>query len=121
MHIQKLKKNKLFMFMANWKFSWQNICICKFCIFTRNGTSYCKKLFKACSKISIKVYTFKKYKSRKTAKNNHKTIRCEKQTKNEDYIKILQKKYTLLDRNVVPFGEIKFGNFNSDLLLFKIR
>ena len=42
-----------------------------------------------------------------------------KTTSNQTYIKFLNKKYKLLNRDIYTFGEKKYDGFNSEILLFK--
>ena len=48
-----------------------------------------------------------------------KIIGVKKATRTQDYINYLKKDYSLLEKNVIPFGYRTFDNFNSELLLFK--
>jgi putative sugar O-methyltransferase len=46
-------------------------------------------------------------------------VGVEKAIKSEDYVIFLKKNYSIVNRNVIPFGFRTFDNFNSELLLFK--
>ena len=52
-------------------------------------------------------------------KQSSKKIGVLKQIKTNDYIKYLKTKYILKNSNVIPYGEKKYDNFHSELLLFK--
>jgi putative sugar O-methyltransferase len=52
-------------------------------------------------------------------KKTYKKTGVIKQTKKNDYIKYLKTKYILKNSNVIPYGEKKYDNFHSELLLFK--
>ena len=52
-------------------------------------------------------------------KKTYKKTGVLEQTKKNDYIKYLKTKYLLKNSNVIPYGEKKYDNFHSELLLFK--
>ena len=66
----------------------------------------------------ILLRNMKEGKQNLTGKNKIGVI---KPIKSENYIELLKKHYLLIGRNTLEFGYRTVDNFNSELLLFKIK
>ena len=66
----------------------------------------------------ILLRNMKEGKQKLTSKNKVGVI---KPIKSENYIELLKKYYLLIERNTIEFGYRTVDNFNSELLLFKIK
>lgn len=55
-------------------------------------------------------------KQKVTKKNS---IGVKRQIKSKLYISLLKKSYSLIEKNVIPFGYKTYDNFNSEILIFK--
>ena len=66
----------------------------------------------------ILLRNMKEGKQKLTVKNK---IGVTKPIKSEDYIELLKKNYLLVEKNTLEFGYITIDNYNSELLLFKIK
>ena len=55
----------------------------------------------------------------KNKKQNPDDVGVETPIRNDDYLKMIQDKYSLVEANVFPFGYKTVDGFHSELLLFK--